>query len=583
MIHDIRYQPDETPPLSLTLALGLQYALLAVTGIIIVPSMMIQLGGQGEAYLAWAVFAALVISSLTTLIQVVRVGRFGAGYILLMGSNATFLVVCVPALEQGGPSLLAPLIVVSSLLQFAVSAHLSLLRSVFTPPVAGTVLMLLPITIGPMLMQILHSVPDGTAPEAVPITAGITLLVLVPLVVRGVGLWRLWAPFIALSVGSVVGGVWFGLYDTARVADAAWLGWPTLLYPGFDLRFGADFWALLPAFVMVTFVGVLDTIGDTIAMQRTAWRRPRAIDFRAIQGSLNADGLGNLLSGLAGTVPNATYSLSSSVAQITGIASRVVGISVAGFFFLFALLPKLIAAVLAIPSPVVGAYLVVLVAVLFVTGLRILTQDGLDYRTGVIVGFSFWVGVAVHFGWLFPDIAQAGTWGVLFSNGVTVGGLLVMLLTAFVRLTSARPQRLTTTVHPDAQPQIDAFLVQFAARRGWDTPLTNRLRGAGEEALQVLLQAPPRGTRQPDRQLLLIARTDEAAIILEFLVAAETTNIEDQLTLLGDQAAETPDEEEFSLRLLRHHATSVRHQQFHDTDVLLVRVEPQAEVAEEPG
>ena len=581
MIHDIRYQPDEAPPLPLTLALGLQYALLAVTAIIIVPSMMIRLGGQGEAYLSWAVFAALIISSLTTLIQVVRVGRFGAGYILLMGSTSTFLVVCVPALEQGGPSLLAPLIVVSSLFQFALSAQLSLLRSVFTPTVAGTVLILLPITIGPLIMRMLHDVPDDTAPEAAPITASTTLLVLVALVVRGVGLWRLWAPVIALSIGSVVGGVWFGLYDTARVADAAWLGWPTLFYPGFDLRFGADFWALLPAFVMVTFVGALDTIGDTIAMQRTAWRRPRAIDFRAIQGSLNADGLGNLLSGLAGTVPNSTYSLSSSVAQITGIASRVVGMSVAGFFFLFALLPKLIAAVLAIPSPVVGAYLVVLVAVLFVTGLRILTQDGLDYRTGVIVGFSFWVGVAVHFGWLFPDVVQEGTWGVLFSNGVTVGGLLVMLLTAFVRLTSARPQRLTTTVHPDAQPQIDAFLVQFAARRGWDTPLTNRLRGAGEEALQVLLQAPPRGMRQPERKLLLIARADEAAIILEFLVAAETTNIEDQLTLLGDQAAETPDEEEFSLRLLRHHATSVRHQQFHDTDVLLVRVEPQAEVAAE--
>ena len=113
MTPDIPYQPDETPPLPLTLALGLQYALLAVTSIIIVPSIMIRLGGQGEAYLAWAVFAALVISSLTTLIQVVRIGRFGAGYILLMGSTSTFLVVCVPALEQGGPSLLAPLIVVS--------------------------------------------------------------------------------------------------------------------------------------------------------------------------------------------------------------------------------------------------------------------------------------------------------------------------------------------------------------------------------------------------------------------------------------------------------------------------------------
>lgn len=578
-MHDIRYQPDETPPLPLTLGLGLQYALLAVTGIIIVPSMMIRLGGQGEAYLSWAVFAALVISSLTTLIQVVRVGRFGAGYILIMGSTSTFLVVCVPALQQGGPSLMAPLIIVSSLFQFALSAHLSLLRHVFTPTVAGTVLMLLPITIGPMIMRTLHRVPDGTAPEAAPITAGITLLVLVAMVVRGTGLWRLWAPFIALSIGSVVGGACFGLYDTARVTAADWIGWPTLIYAGFDLSFGPDFWALLPAFVMVTFVGALDTIGDTIAMQRTAWRRPRAIDFRAIQGSLNADGLGNLLSGFAGTVPNSTYSLSSSVAQITGIASRVVGMSVAGFFFLFAFLPKLIAVVLAIPGPVVGAYLVVLVSVLFVTGLRILTHDELDYRTGVIVGFSFWVGVAVHFGWLFPDGLQ-GTWGILFSNGVTVGGLLVMLLTAFVRLTSARPQRLTTTVHPDALPQIDAFLLQFAARRGWDTPITNRLRGVGEEALQVLLQSPPRGTPQTERQLLLIARADGSAAALEFLVAAETTNIEDQLTLLGEQEAETPDEEEFSLRLLRHHATSVRHQQFQDTDVLTVRVEPQGALAE---
>ena len=404
MASDIRYQPDESPPLPLTLGLGLQYALLAVTGIIIVPTMMIRLGGQGDAYLSFAVFAALVISSLTTLIQVVRVGRFGAGYILLMGSTSTFLVVCVPALQQGGPSLLAPLIVVSSLFQFALSAQLSLFRNVFTPTVAGTVLMLLPITIGPLIMRMLHKVPDGTAPEAAPITAGITLLILVVFAVRGVGMWRLWAPIIALAVGSIVGGGWFGLYDTARVAEATWFGWPTLMYPGFDLSFGPKFWALLPAFVMVTFVGALDTIGDTVAMQRTAWRIPRAIDFRSIQGSLNTDALGNLLSGFAGTVPNSTYSLSSSVAQITGIASRKVGIAVGAFFLLFAFLPKMIATVLAIPGPVVGAYLILLVSMLFVTGLRILTHDELDYRTGVIVGFSFWVGVAVHFGWLFPDL-----------------------------------------------------------------------------------------------------------------------------------------------------------------------------------
>ena len=37
----------------------------------------------------------------------------------------------------------------------------------------------------------------------------------------------------------------------------------------------------------------------------------------------------------------------------------------------------------------------------------------------------------------------------------------------------------------------------------------------------------------------------------------------------GDQV-----EHELSLRLLRHYASSVRHQQYHDTDIVTVRVGP---------
>ena len=45
------------------------------------------------------------------------------------------------------------------------------------------------------------------------------------------------------------------------------------------------------------------------------------------------------------------------------------------------------------------------------------------------------------------------------------------------------------------------------------------------------------------------------------------------MALLSERAADTPVEEELSLRLLRHYAASVHHQQFHDTDVVTVRVE----------
>ena len=44
--------------------------------------------------------------------------------------------------------------------------------------------------------------------------------------------------------------------------------------------------------------------------------------------------------------------------------------------------------------------------------------------------------------------------------------------------------------------------------------------------------------------------------------------------LLGDErAVETPEEMEVSLRLLRHFASSVHHQQYHDTDIITLQVD----------
>ena len=143
---DIRYEPDERPPLALSIGLGLQYAVLAVAGVVLTPVMMIKISGSSEAYLSWAVFAALVVSGVTTVIQSVRVGHVGAGYILLMGSSGAFIAVCVSALEQGGPGLMASLIIIAALFQFVLATKLSWFRRIFTPTVAGTVMMLIPVT-----------------------------------------------------------------------------------------------------------------------------------------------------------------------------------------------------------------------------------------------------------------------------------------------------------------------------------------------------------------------------------------------------------------------------------------------------
>lgn len=72
---DVRYQPDERPPLPMTAGLGMQSALICIASIILTPTVMITVAGGSEDYLSWAVFAALVVSGLTTAIQARRVGH----------------------------------------------------------------------------------------------------------------------------------------------------------------------------------------------------------------------------------------------------------------------------------------------------------------------------------------------------------------------------------------------------------------------------------------------------------------------------------------------------------------------------
>ena len=570
---DVRYEPEEQPPPALAVGLGFQFAMLTVAGIVLTPAIVVRAAGTGEAFLSWAAFAALAISGITTLLQAVRVGRIGSGHVLLMGTSAAFIAVCVAALAGGGPGLLATLVTVSALFQFGLSAKLSLLRRILTPTVCGTVIMLIPVTLMPIMFGMLTDVPDGSSPAAAPASVSVTLAVTVAVTLRAAGYWRLWAPVIGIAAGCVAAAA-FGLYDARLVAEAGWIGLPAGAWPGFDFSFGIAFWSLLPAFVFVTLIGAIETIGDSVAIQRVSRRKPRATDFRVVQGAVAADGVGNLLSGLAATVPNTTYSSSVSVTDITGVASRAVGVAIGIVFIVLAFLPKFMALILAIPGPVVGAYTIVLMSTLFVLGMRVVVEDGVDYRKGVVAGVGFWIGLGFQNELLFAD--ALGAWNGLLGNGMTSGGLAAMLMTLFLELSRPRPRRLQTALNADAYPAIDKFLAQFAASRGWGEAMTDRLRAVGEETLLTLIRPGGEGEAAAERRLQISARNDGRAAELEFVAATDESNIEDRIAVLGDRVTGARAEEEVSLRLLRHLASSVRHQQYHETDVVTVRVESPA-------
>ncbi len=362
----------------------------------------------------------------------------------------------------------------------------------------------------------------------------------------------------------------FGPYDLQQVADAKWVGVPFRSWPGIELTPGVEFWALLPAFVVVTIIGAIETIGDGVAIQKVSQRDPRATDFRVAQGALNTDGVGNLLSGILGTLPNTTYSTSVSLAEVTGVAARRVGVVIGIALVALAFFPKVAALIIAIPDPV--AYILVLIALLFLQGMRIVIQDGLDHRKALIVGLSFWVGVGFQNGWIYPDLLGDGFLGVLLGNGMTSGALVAITAMLFMEITAPRRKRVRLVLDANALPQLNEFLRGFAASSGWGEMSQNRIALVGEETLASLLDATDDAVEADSpRRLIVAAHAVGREIELEFIAASESENLEDQLSYLGE-TPDIADDREISFRLLRHYASSVRHQKYHGVDVVTVNV-----------
>ena len=567
---NVRYEPDEKPPPLIAAGAAAQATLIMITPVVISVVLVMRIADQPESLMVWGAFGALLVSGLTTMLQAVGLGRFGSGHILLMGTSGAFLAVCIAALKTAGPATMASLIVVSSLFQFLLAYRLSVLRRIFTPVVTGTVIMLIAATVFPFIFDSLTDVPENTHPAAAPLAAGVTLAIVTGLVLRGSSRLRLWSPIIGIVAGCVVGAP-FGIYNVQPIIDAAWFGVPFGAWPGLDVTPDHKFWALLPAFIIVTLVGAIETIGDGVAIQRVSRRRRRATDFRVVQGALNADGTGNLLSGLAGTLPNTTYSTSISLAEVTGIGSRRVGLYIGALIAAVAFFPKVAALIIAIPSPVAAAYITVLLGLLFVQGMKIVIQDGVDHRKAAVVGIAFWMGTGFQNGWIFGEMLGDGFLAVLLGNGMTSGAIVAVIMMVFLELTSPRRRKLNMVMDDEALPKLTEFLTEFAGRIGWNQASTDRLVLVGEETFNSLASEEPEAEDSRPRRVMVKARAAGAGVELEFVSAAEGENLEDQLTYL-EEPTDLPDVRETSFRLLRHYASSVRHQKYHGVDVVSVEV-----------
>ena len=563
----LRYEPEEKCPPTLALVSTLQIFVPNTISVILLTTVVALASGQGDDYLSWAIFSGLFITGISIILHSLRFWHIGSGRLVVTNFNVPFLAVSTLALATGGPGLLASLVIVSTFLQFLITMRLASFRRVFTPTVSGTIIMLVAVSAVPFIVSQTVVAPEEVSLEYFLVPGIAALVVGAVVTLKGSPGLRLWTLPLTLVSGVAIAAP-MGLYDIGLVIESQWVSLPDLTWRGFDFTFGVEFWSLLPGFVFVSLTAYLKSLGDLSAIYQASYREPRALDHRVVQSGLNLYGGTTFLTGVLGTVPiSAPWAVTVVYIGFTGVASKVVGIYLGLATLAIAPFSKLIAFLVVVPSPVLSAIYVIIFSALFVEGAKIAFAGQVDHKRATIIGVSLVVGISAG---SFAGQME-GSLGVILGNVVATGSAAALAMTAVIELTGSRRKKLEVDFDVSSLTAIVAFLDVFASGRGWPEESRSRLHLVGEEVTLSLLEQD----EEDGRRLSATVQADGDSAEIEFVVFSHDTvgqNIEDRLAYIdGDSGLE--DEQQISMRLLSHYASSVHHRKYYGMDIVTVRVD----------
>ncbi|HEY0286681.1 MAG TPA: nucleobase:cation symporter-2 family protein [Pseudomonas sp.] len=451
--NDLIYGLNDRPkPLPATLA-AIQHVLAAFVGIITPPLIIGSALGLAD-YLPYLISMALMVSGVGTFIQARRPFGIGAGMICLQGTSFAFLGAILSAgfmVKQRGGSpqdIMAMIFGVcffGALVQIVLSRFIAQLRRVITPLVTGIVITLIGVSLIKVGVTDLgggFNAPDFGEP--INLALGAFVLVVIIALNRSNTPWiRLCAIIIGLAVGSVA--AWLsGTLAPHSITNAALISVPI----PFKFGFSFDWTAFLPV-ALIYLISSIETVGDLTAncmLSREPIKGPSYI--ARLKGGILGDGVSCMIAATFSAFPNTTFAQNNGVIQLTGVASRYVGLYIGGILFALGLFPVVGAVLQQIPKPVLGGATLVMFGSVAAAGVRILAQAPLDRRSMLIIATSFGVGLGIaaqptllhHL----PQLVQN-----LFDSAITSGGLTAIVMSLVL------PEAKLTAA--EKKPEIEAF------------------------------------------------------------------------------------------------------------------------------
>ncbi|MEJ2108416.1 MAG: solute carrier family 23 protein [Acidobacteriota bacterium] len=414
---------EDKPPLAVSLILGLQWAFIAISTIVILGKIVSSLHFAQSQETILYLQKLFFLTGAALIVQVVWGHRLplisGPAAVLLIGvvsSGGAQISVINTAIILGG--IFVSLLAAAGLFRFV--------RKIFTARVIAVVLLLIVFTLAPTILDLMTGRSGGINP-GYNFTFSVLLVLSIFFLEKALsGIWKTGVLFFSILGGSFAYFLVFpSEWGSTGFKSVPWamsffsdLTIRPQIVPGVLLSFMICYLALV-----VNDLGSIQSLNEMLD--------PPDKDKRIHRGVLFT-GAANVVSGFLGVLGPVNYSLSPGVIASTRCASRF-PLILAGFLvLLLSPFPRLIGLMGSVPSVVIGGVMVYVMASQFAAGLSIAVkgepEGEFSFQSGIIIGLPVLLGNLIAF--LPSDILEEAPALLqpLLGNGFVAGIVCVLFL-----------------------------------------------------------------------------------------------------------------------------------------------------------
>lgn len=433
---ELIYQLDGRPPLAVAFPLGLQHVLAMFTSNLapcFILAGIVGMDGPGKIIM---VQCAMLISGVTTFLQLYPVNifgkrsdlpRIGAGLPIVMGTSFAFVPTSITVAQMYGlPGVLGGALA-GSIVEFIMGFFIKPLKKFFPPLVIGAVL----IAIGINLLKAGTTYfLGGAAAIGTPEFGSVSNIMLGFIVFSAIVMCQRFGKGVfqvsSLLVGIIIGYIaafFFGKLNFNLIAEASWFSVPR------PFRFAYEFHldAIL-SFAAIYIVSGLETIGNTSGITVAAFDREATTQETA--GAIMADSFGSMLATIFNTLPNTAFGQNAGIVAMTRVVNKFCVATGAATLIAAGFVPKIGAVFSIMPPSVLGGAVISVFAMITINGIKLIAKSGFSQRNITVLSIMLAMGLGLATAPQGAFNQMPAVFGHLFKDSVAAISIIGIVVNA---------------------------------------------------------------------------------------------------------------------------------------------------------